>query len=324
MVLTFWPLALVWVLVLGGGAWLLRRRLRRGDEQPAEGLAAAHTARIKQTSRYRALAREHWRWTLIQVIAVGLIATGTVLLTTRLATAGSERPEQRNRDIMLCLDTSDSMAGVDAGILAAFAEVAKELEGERIGLTIWNASAVTVFPLTDDYPFIVEQLERSSRALEEMDFDFTSGTTTGPGYSLVGDGLASCLQRFDRPAEHRSRSLVFATDNKVSGEPVFTLAEAAGLAIDSEVRVYGIAPPYGLDGEKGQEMKRELERTGGTTRSLDDPALAGEMVAQIQAEETARIEGSPRRIVTDRPLVGLVLAGLGLLGLAVSGWRTRQ
>lgn len=324
MVLTFWPLALLWVVVLGGGAWLLRRRLRRGIEQPAEGLAAAHTARIKHTARYRALAREHWRWTIIQLVAVGLIATGTVLLTTRFATAATDRPEQRNRDIILCLDVSDSMSSVDAGILASFAEVAKGLEGERIGLTIWNSSAITVFPLTDDYPFIVEQLEQAATALEEFDFDFTSGTVQQGGSSLVGDGLASCLQRFDRPDEQRSRSIIFATDNKVSGEQVFELPGAADLAIEKEVAVYGVAPPYGLDVAEGQELKQELDRTGGTTRSLDDPALAGEMVQQIQAEEAQRVEGSPRRVVNDRPLVGLVLAGLGLLGLAVSGRRTRQ
>lgn len=324
MELTFWPLLLVWIIILGVGGWLLRRRLGTKDSRPTDALAAAHTDQVRRTARYQQLARTHWRWSIVQLVAVGLAVLGTVLLTTRFATAATDRPEQHNRDIVLCLDVSDSMTSVDAGILAAFADIAAGLEGERIGLTIWNSSAITIFPLTNDYAFIANQLDGAATALEEFDFDFTAGTVQGEGSSLIGDGLASCLQRFDRPEETRSRSIIFASDNKVSGEQVFELPEAADLAIEREVAVYGVTPPYGLDGDEGAAMKKTLDRTGGVTRSLDNPDLAAELVDQIEAEEAQRMEGSPRRIVADRPLVGLLLVGLGLAGLAVAGWRTRQ
>ena len=56
---------------------------------------------------------------------------------TILASKGREvstiRPEQHNRDIMLCLDASGSMSSADAAVVDVFSELAAEFDGERIG-----------------------------------------------------------------------------------------------------------------------------------------------------------------------------------------------
>jgi uncharacterized protein with von Willebrand factor type A (vWA) domain len=64
------------------------------------------------------------------------------------------QPVSTNRDIMLCLDVSGSMTDVDKEIVSIFDKLADGFKGERVGLTIFNSSAVQVFPLTDDYRFI--------------------------------------------------------------------------------------------------------------------------------------------------------------------------
>ncbi|MET3718645.1 MULTISPECIES: VWA domain-containing protein [unclassified Arthrobacter] len=102
-------------------------------------------------------------------------------------------PEQRNRDIMLCLDTSGSMSSADAAVVEVFGVLAKEFDGERIGLTIFDSSAVQVFPLTDDYGYVQEQLQMADDAFNGNpgSAGFLDGTWSGRGSSLIGDGLAS-------------------------------------------------------------------------------------------------------------------------------------
>ena len=102
--------------------------------------------------------------------------------------------------------------------------------------------AVTYFPLTSDYSYIERQLERLRSEFEDPQERYYSGTLIGEGSSLVGDGLASCVVRFDRTDSERSRSIILVTDNFVAGEQIFSLPDAAQLAADRGVRVYGINP----------------------------------------------------------------------------------
>ena len=68
---------------------------------------------------------------------------------------------------MLCLDVSTSMNELDAIVLRQFTELAAGLRGDRIGLTIFNGSAITVFPLTDDSEFIAATLDEAATAVAQ-------------------------------------------------------------------------------------------------------------------------------------------------------------
>ena len=131
-----------------------------------------------------------------------------------------------NRDVMLCLDVSGSMKELDESILRQFIDIAAGLPGDRIGLTIWNGAAITVFPLTDDTDYVAATLEFAVDQLNRGARSFVMGTEEG-GSSLIGDGLASCVLRFDRLDEERARSIVFATDNALAGDPIVSLHSAA-------------------------------------------------------------------------------------------------
>jgi hypothetical protein len=249
------------------------------------------------------------------------------------------RPEQHNRDIILCLDASGSMSGADAEVVEVFTELAADFDGERIGLTIFDSSAVQVFPLTDDYTYVQEQLTMAKDAFNGAGSSgFLDGTWNGRGSSLIGDGLASCVESFpaadvifrDGKAQDqspRSRSVVLATDNFLSGDPIFTLDEAGALAQERKVRVYALNPgdfDYGTaPGQPGALLKAAAEATGGGYYALDSPDAVAGIVREVQATETAAIQGAPRAVVTDRPDVPLTVALLSGLVLAGASWRLR-
>jgi hypothetical protein len=262
------------------------------------------------------------------VASLAIVLAAAVGLTARPATVTSVQPELSNRDIVLCLDVSGSMVDYDKEVLGVFGDLAKEFTGERISLVVFNASAVTRFPLTSDYDYIAAQLDELTAEFDADDNEFYRGTLFGNGSSLVGDGLASCAVRFDSPDAERSRSVILVTDNLVAGEPIFTLSEAGDLATERGVRVYGINPgdtdakAYMQD--LATEFKAVVEQTGGGYYALQDPDAIASIVSEITAQQAAAMDGEPELLLTDQPGPLVLLAFLGLAGFFVLVWRVRR
>lgn len=314
MTLAQWPLVVAGLAVVAVLARLWHRR-DPARRPLAEGLPAANTDRLRESPRYRALAAAALRRSLVALVSTALVAAGSLLLVGRLADTTQTDNTQHNRDIMLCLDVSGSMHEVDSAMLRAFARVVDRMRGERVGLTIWNNTAVMVFPLTDDYAFVADQLERTAAALDKNDFGFIAGTSAGTGASLIGDGLASCVQRFDRLDEPRSRAVVLATDNDLNGTPIHTLAQAVDLAVERRVAVHGIADSETQD---VRDLRTELRRAQGEMYLLGS-GDGSAIVAAIEATQARRLDGMGGARVADIPLPGLALGTLGLVGLALGG-----
>src|SRR5690606_15703243 len=198
-----------------------------------------------------------------------------------------------SRDIMLCLDVSGSMSDVDVEVLGVFEELLKGFQGERIGLTIFNSSPVQVFPLTDDYPFIAQQLKniRSSFDYRDQTPEHWVGTLNGPGASLIGDGLAACTMRFDHADDERSRSVILATDNELAGASILTLEEAAQYAKSKKVRVFALNPVQGKDAAVSAQLAEAAELTGGRSYALRDTTTVSDIIAEIQKQEATALKG---------------------------------
>jgi hypothetical protein len=210
----------------------------------ASRAAVANSTLLTALPEYeRALRLHRVRMALLAGSAATLAVAALVGAARPLDTT-LEKPQTRNRDIMLCLDISGSMAPYDAALVKTFTGLVKQFQGERIGFVIFNSSAATVFPLTDDYDYINEELDAASHALtgDPAYESFFAGTFSGRGTSLIGDGLATCVTGFDRIDTRRARSVVFATDNHLAGQPLIDLDEAGELAKAKGVRVYGINP----------------------------------------------------------------------------------
>jgi hypothetical protein len=215
------------------------------------------------------------------------------------------------------------MKELDESILRQFIDIAAGLPGDRIGLTIWNGAAITVFPLTEDIGYVratlefaVDQLNRGARA-------FVMGTEEG-GSSLIGDGLASCVMRFDRTDEQRARSIVFATDNALAGDPIVSLQKAAAMARAGDIRVYSIAPANYITPHDAAELEAAVDLTGGAYHTTEDDRVVDDVIARIVAQEATHLEQPPEVVRDDRPAAwaAVALAGVGLLG-AIS-WVLRR
>ena len=336
MELMFWWLIPPALVIAALAGWRAFRPDRRANVRRRP---VANADRLTALPEYQAALRRHRRWLAVAALAAVTLVVSAVAAAARPVELTTVQPEQRNRDIMLCLDTSGSMSSADAAVVQVFAELAKEFDGERIGLTVFDSSAVQVFPLTDDYGYVQEQLTLARDAFDGNpgSAGFLDGTWNGRGSSLIGDGLASCVNGFPdtRGAgageadsnQRRSRSIVLATDNYLSGDPIFTLEQAAALAKEREVRVYALNPgdfDYGPGpGQPGARLRTVAEASGGAYYRLDSPEAVADIVRSVQETEATALKGAPRAVVSDRPELPLALALLSGLVLAGASWRLR-
>lgn len=330
MELINWWMPIAWLAVIA--VFVLIVILVRRHQRRASGRAVriAHAERLSALPGY---ARAVSRFRLLLLASTALVAAlvlSAVALSSRPVSVTSFQPELHNRDIVLCLDTSGSMTDYDVAILDTFSELVDEFEGERIGLTIFNASAVTYFPLTTDYDYVAEQMSklRDNMADPDTDYAYTDGTLLGDGSSLIGDGLASCVMRFDNLDEERSRSIIFATDNFVAGKQLIPLPEAGRYALDNGVVVYGVNPGDAASkdyiAELATEMRDTVESTGGEYYALDDPDAIPEIVDSIQSEEASALDAPVQIVRTDEPVLAIWIALLGTIAILLLGWRLKR
>lgn len=326
MELIYWWLIPLGVLAVGTALW----GVRRGRSQEPER-AVAHTARLTGLPEYRAALQRHRRLMTWCVVTAAVLLLASLAAAARPVSTAVITPEQHSRDIMLCLDTSASMASADAAITAVFEELVAGFDGERIGLMMFDSSTAHVFPLTDDYELVQDQLARARQAFDGNldDPSFFAGTGVGAGSSLVGDGLAACSQGFPGPDDGtRSRSVVFATDNFVAGSPIFTLAQAAQLAGEKGARVYALNPAdfdFGdTAGQPGAELRGAAESTGGAYYPLDSAGAVAGIVAAVQQTEAAKIQGAPVRVASDAAAIPLGVALVAVLALVLLLWRVER
>ncbi|MET4619975.1 Ca-activated chloride channel family protein [Arthrobacter sp. 2762] len=333
MELTYW-----WILPLAALALVIAARLliRR---RPQRGRPVAHGERLTYLPEYQKALRRY-KATLVLAMALGaLFLAATATAAARPVQRTTEQPEIRNRDIILCLDVSGSMTSTDAAIAKVFQELAREFDGERIGMVIFDSSSVQLFPLTDDYDYAAEQLTTAQKALDSGAGSFFDGTWNGGGSSLIGDGLASCVQSFPdvEPGSgstsasgnaKRSRSVVLATDNFLSGDPIFTLQQAAELARSKNVKVYALNPgdfDYGDQADQpGGQLKAVAEGTGGSYFALDSPDAVPGIVQKVQETEASSYRAAPQVAVSDSPALPLGVALLAGAGMVILGWRLDQ
>lgn len=304
------------------GGWMLWSRRSKA----ATGMPVAHSERLSALPRYVALITRRRRAVAVALAIALLLAVLASVLSARVVFTSVVQPEKFNRDIVLCLDVSGSMESVDAEIVSRFRDMLPGFDGERIALVFWDNSAAQVFPLTDDYAFVEEQLdlaEAGMRGENDSGIFYWSGTIRGEGSSLIGDGLASCVLAFGDADTERSRSIVLATDNYANGPQIMTLEEAAAFAKASSVRIYGLNPADGDGGIEVDEYRAAVATTDGVYYPLTDTESTKGIVDKIQSDQAALIKGAPRLVQHDEPVLwGLLTLG-GVAALLLLLWRAK-
>lgn len=285
-----------------------------------EGKKVANINLVEETKLYKKLKRQYKIFSSIALVSLLFAIACGFVLVSRPAKVEQVNTELRNRDIFLCMDISSSVDELNVKMCDRLKDVVKKLNGERFGITIFNAKSVLLVPLTNDYEYVLETLDKLEKSFEESiksfdsdysfaaeDFDYEiynykyEGTLSEEGSSLIGDGLASCLYNFPDLTENteRSRLIIFTTDNELNGTPYVTLTEAANLCKKNDVKVFAIAPDNIVDEDL---FKRDIENTGGKYYRSTSSATFNNLVKDIEKTETSTMN-KIETLVYDKPQI---------------------
>ena len=281
-----------------------------------EGNKVTNTSFLEETPYYKQLYKKYKIYCSVSLISLIFAILMCSVLLARPAMVQTENPEIHNRDIFLCMDASNSVDQLNIEIVDKLKDVVKKLDGERFGITIFNGKAVLLVPLTTDYDYVLDTLDKLeesmkySLTLTEGNYDIDNvdyslyyykhnGTLVDNGSSFIGDGLASCLYNFSDLEENtdRSRLIVFTTDNELNGTPFVSLQEAAELCKKNDVKVFAITPDNVVDKE---EFQAAIESTDGKFYEVSDKKTFQKLVDDIEKTETSAME-EVKTIYIDRP-----------------------
>ena len=308
-----------WVIAIGVVVLLVLSVFgRRAKTTYKEGKKVANTEFIEETQLYKKLKRQYHIFSAMALLCLFVAIFCGFILLSRPAKVEQVNTELQNRDIFLCMDISSSVDGLNVELCEELKQVVRQLDGERFGITIFNAKSVLLVPLTNDYEYVLETLDKLSDSfkesikLEENDYDFFAedlylglynykyeGTLSEEGSSLIGDGLASCLYNFPDLTGNteRSRMIIFTTDNELNGTPLVTLEEAAKLCKKNEVKVFAVAPEHIVDEDSFQSS---IESTGGKYYKSTSSRVFDDLIDDIEETETSAMN-KVETIIYDQP-----------------------
>ena len=318
--ITWWMMPLMAILV--AITLFLARAARTRRNHARRGLPLANSFRLLALPEYKLFLKKYVFLTRTVLVVCILSMFLLVIISSRPVAVSVVQPDVTGRDIVLCLDVhSPSAIGMDARITKTYMELAKQFKDERLGLMVFDASPVTIFPLTDNREFIVEQLSKFSKKAEQyyeslvkkewstdrtaFEFrDLIRGTEQGDtAYVATGDGLASCVNRFDRADTKRLRSIIFSAESRArytDQNQIITLPEAAAIAKDKNIRIYGMNPYDHND--------------------TDSDAFESAMLA-TNGDYYAVKEGSDISAIRDQPQIFIYMFIALLAVLIIFAWR---
>lgn len=345
-----WPwvfLAGVIVVLAVAGVTLLVAARHKTDD-----IESARTFSLDDDLNTESASRLFRQWRVLSRLAVILLVVALALATALVArpsTVDEGEEKASSRDIVLCLDVSGSALPYDREVIDTYRQLVDSFKGERIGLSIFNSTSRTVFPLTDDYELVSKQLDKTSSILagvesqddidkmKDSDYqaisDWLEGTQNRKdATSLIGDGVVSCaamLPGFAYGAANetnakrqRAASIVLATDNIVSGQETYSLTEALDLTEQTMITVDGLysGPKTSESDQTTADMKSAIEAHGGVFLTQSDGASVNELVRDIQSRRDTESDNQSKASMTDAPgLWVLALAVILIIGLHAPG-----
>ena len=299
-----------------------------------DGKKVANTKYVKESEYYKQKVREY---NIFSKIIMGLSAVCIVIasvLVARPVTINTHSEDKYNRDIFLSLDVSASQCEVNVEILKQFKQMIPKIEGDRIGIVIYNTSPLVYCPLTEDYEYVNECLSKIERILQSYidnngtivdvlsddgaeEATFWNGgvlaNSDKKGSSLVGDGLAGAVFSFPdlKVNKERTRIIVYSTDNAVEGDETVSLEDACSLCKNYNIYLYAYAPTIQMNKyatEYGiQSYKKAVEQNaGGKFYTGDLSKSVSSIVNEISETKKSLLKTSKKTYVTDHPEMLLV------------------
>lgn len=306
--------------------------------QYEDGKKIANTKYVKELDYYKKAIK---KYKIITYMIKGLSIIGIlmcVVLLARPIKVSAENNPKYNRDIILCIDTSDSMNELNYNLINNLKKIVKNLKGERFGISIFNTSSVTLVPLTDDYDYVLEVLNElqdklntrirylnqeisySSEVFEATEY-IQAGTTINHevrGSSVIGDGLASCIKVFGDLEVERTRIILFSTDNELYGKEMITLEQAGEICRDKKITVFGIAPSS-IYSQNRISFEKVSKITGGNyyTAMENSEKSVSDIVNDVEKRGKSLIKEPKKTKFADKPEVPFISLLISTFGLFI-------
>ncbi|MQC18542.1 MAG: VWA domain-containing protein [Chloroflexi bacterium] len=237
---------------------------------------------LSEATVLAAVARPTWRirlrWLPDALRALAVILLIIAVARPREGLAVETLPEE-GIDVVAVVDVSSSMRqsiSVSESRLEAARRVLDEfavtLEGDRLGLVVFQSRAFTFSPLTADIGAVRDRIEQLEPGIV-------------PDGTAIGLGLAAGVTLLEESVA-RSRVVVMLTDGESNMGEIdpFTAARMAD-ALGIRVYVVGLHSAFGRDEVDQRAMTALSELTGGAyfdARSAPDLASAYEAIGDLE------------------------------------------
>lgn len=296
---------------------------KRKIKQFEDGIKIANVFYLEEDAYYKRKKKEYQLYKGLLILCVIATVFSSCVLLARPQRIERITDERYCRDVLICLDISSSVDDVNKQLVHQLKDTVERLNGERVGIIIFNTSPVLLAPLSDDYEYVIEQLDCIEKGLDSRNADFDlsinddfywmeyiqEGTLVGSeerGSSLIGDGLASTIYNFSYDDQDRPRVVIFSTDNELYGDSYFSLPEAAELCKEKEITVYGIGTKEMASRDR-DEMQLAVERTGGKFFLEGSSGTFKSIVTEIENKSAGLIKGNSYVREIDYPRVPFVV-----------------
>ena len=301
-------------------------------ENYKKGTKVANTEIVKNLPYYKQVIRKY-KFMIISCILLAIISLGSISVLFASPQKVTEvRNEKYLRDIVLCMDVSTSVNELNLELIENMKETIKTLDGERVGVTIFNTTPVTVAPLTDDYDYVIEILNNIEKCIKiwegklpydskyaNYNFNGTLEDNVNRGSSLIGDGLISSANNIVNAekgtAEERTMIIIFSTDNDLQGKEAYTLSQAATFCKKNNITVFGICPSFSPS-ERKAEMKKAIEKTGGTFYTFERGSTVDDIMKEIDKKGKSLVEVDVKvrkTVLPEIPFIVLLLSTITLI-----------
>ena len=318
-----YPIIFILVLILIVVIFFVLKRFQGFKK----GIIVANTKYVKNSTYYKELMAKYRIYKIITYTCciAGIIISA--ILTSRLNYAQKHEEEVFNRDILLCMDVSQSVDKQNSELISTLKQTVGSLKNDRFGIVVFDALPISIIPLTTDYNYVINYLERFEKAYITRNSQsyFTSflyaGTEPeGRGTSLIGEGLAYCATTF-KQNDGRTKVIILSTDNNTKGTSLVSLKEAAKFASDNGIKVYAIGTSDITSANK-KTLKEVATTTGGEYYDFNSQT-PDKIISQIETLTTSPIKANSYIQRVDVPELVFIYLAIVTFILILVDWRIK-
>lgn len=292
-----------------------------------KGIIIANTKYVKNSKYYKKLMYKERIYKIIihACCIIGIILSA--ILTSRLNYSERFEEDVYNRDILLCMDVSQSTDALNAKLISELKGTVEGLSNDRFGITIFDGVPISIIPLTTDYRYVINYLERFEKAYITKNnksyftsFLYAGTEDEGRGTSLIGEGLSYCVSNFSKDNE-RTKIIILSTDNNTKGKPLISLDEAAEYAKENNIKVYAIGTKDITSANK-KTLEAAVKKTEGEYFAFSE-STPKQIIEKIQLLNTSPIKANSYVVRVDVPQLIFIYLAIVVFILFIVDWRVK-